>query len=75
MLLLSQDMGQRFDPTRLSKMTYVDMICEYVVAPMTREEAEEYRTQLMEERTGFVDKSDSGYFGQVNLLFIFSRIR
>jgi len=31
---------------------------------MSRAEAEEYRLELMDERTVFVEASDSNYFGQ-----------
>lgn len=50
----------------------VDIVAELVEGKMTREEAEEYRLQLMKERTVFVDQSDSDYFGQeFNMWYVF----
>lgn len=43
----------------------VEMIEDYVDSTMTREEAEDYRILLMNERTIFVDESTSQYFGQM----------
>ena len=46
---------------------------------MSRAEAEAYRLELMDERTVFVEASDSNYFGQMfNMwyvcLFLYSRL-
>ena len=42
----------------------VDIISSGNDGPMTRAEAEAYRLELMDERTVFVEASDSNYFGQ-----------
>ena len=42
----------------------IDIISGGNDGTMSRAEAEAYRLELMEERTAFVEASDSNYFGQ-----------
>jgi len=42
----------------------VDFTAGFVEGTMTRKEAERYRLELIKERTAFVDRHDSEYFGQ-----------
>ena len=42
----------------------IDIISGGNDGTMSRAEAEEYRLELMDERTVFIQESDSNYFGQ-----------
>lgn len=55
-------------------MELLDIIEKSVDNTMTREEAEAYRLELMEERTVFVEESTSEFFGQeFNMWYGFQR--
>ena len=53
-------------PSWLGKLPteLIDMISGGNDGTMSRAEAEAYRLELMDERTVFVEESDSNYFGQ-----------
>jgi len=54
----------------------IDMISGGNDGTMSRAEAEAYRLELMDERTVFVESSDSNYFGQeFNMWYVIILLR